>query len=112
MISVFILKSNPNASAVKERREAALVGKTSEAADGGEHVCIPEALSRPSSIKDIARLANVSHSTVSRALRNSALVNAETAEKIQRIAQDSGFQVSAVARGLATRKTLTVGVVV
>src|SRR5437016_10530824 len=77
---------------------------------GIEHVCrtaIP-----PRSIKDIARLANVSHSTVSRALHNSRLVNAETAEKIQRIAQQSGFRVSAVARGLVTRKTRTIGVVV
>ena len=37
------------------------------------------------SIKDIARSANVSHSTVSRALRNSSLVNRETAEKIRNL---------------------------
>ena len=64
------------------------------------------------SIKDIARIANVSHSTVSRALRSSALVNPETAEKIRRIAAENGFRASAVARSLATSRTDTVGVVV
>ncbi len=64
------------------------------------------------SIKDIARAANVSHSTVSRALRDSSLVNHETAERIRRIARDSNFRVSAVARGLATGRTSTIGVVV
>jgi DNA-binding LacI/PurR family transcriptional regulator len=64
------------------------------------------------SIKDIARLARVSHATVSRALRDSPLVNPETAEKIRRIADENGFRASAVARSLATSKTNTVGVVV
>src|SRR5207302_7382732 len=64
------------------------------------------------SIKDIARAANVSHSTVSRALRDSSLVNHETAERIRRLARDSGFRVSAVARSLATGRTSTLGVVV
>ncbi len=64
------------------------------------------------SIKDIARAAHVSHSTVSRALRQSPLVNPETAEKIRRIAAESGFRASAVARSLATNRTNTVGVVV
>ena len=53
---------------------------------------------RPPSIKDVARLARVSHSTVSRALQNSPLVNAQTAEKIRRIAHESGYRASAVAR--------------
>jgi DNA-binding LacI/PurR family transcriptional regulator len=66
----------------------------------------------PASIKDIARVAGVSHSTVSRALRNSPLVNSKTIEELQRIARDLGYQPSAVARGLVTRKTLTIGVVV
>jgi DNA-binding LacI/PurR family transcriptional regulator len=66
----------------------------------------------PPSIKDIARVAGVSHSTVSRALRNSPLVNSTTTEEIQAIARELGYQPSAVARGLVTRKTLTIGVVV
>lgn len=64
------------------------------------------------SIKDIAQAAGVSHSTVSRALRDSRLINPETAEKIRRLAQQMGYRASAVARGLATSKTKTVGVVV
>ena len=67
---------------------------------------------RPASIKDIARVAGVSHSTVSRALQNSPLVTAKTVEEIHRIARDLGYRPSAVARGLVTRKTLTIGVVV
>jgi DNA-binding LacI/PurR family transcriptional regulator len=64
------------------------------------------------SIKDIARTANVSHSTVSRALRNSPLVNSETGERIREIARRQGYTVSAVARSLVTRRTDTIGVVV
>lgn len=70
------------------------------------------AIEETRSIKDIARAAHVSHSTVSRALRNSPLVNHETAERIRRIAKDSNFRVSAVGRSLATGRTHTLGVVV
>ncbi len=66
----------------------------------------------PLSIKDIARTANVSHSTVSRALSHSPLVNPATAEKIRRIAAESNFRPSAVGRSLATGRTYTIGVVV
>ncbi len=64
------------------------------------------------SIKDIARAARVSHSTVSRALRNSPLVNAKTGALIRKIAADRGYTVSAVARSLVTKRTRTIGVVV
>jgi DNA-binding LacI/PurR family transcriptional regulator len=64
------------------------------------------------SIKDIARAAQVSHSTVSRALRDSPLVNAETRALIHRIAAEKGYTPSAVARSLVTRRTNTIGVVV
>lgn len=67
---------------------------------------------RQPSIKDIARLARVSHPTVSRALQNSPLVNAKTAERIRKIAKESGYRASAVARGLVTRRTRTIGLVV
>lgn len=64
------------------------------------------------SIKDIAQLAQVSHPTVSRALRKSPLVNPETAEKIRAIARQMGYRPSAVARSLVNKKTNTIGVVV
>ncbi|MEP7363902.1 MAG: LacI family DNA-binding transcriptional regulator [Acidobacteriota bacterium] len=64
------------------------------------------------SIKDIARTASVSNSTVSRALRNSPLVNPETGEMIRRIAEQEGYRPSAAARSLVTQRTNTIGVVV
>ncbi len=66
----------------------------------------------PVSIKDIARLAGVSHSTVSRALRNSPLIPSSTAGRIRKIADDQGYMPSAVARSLVTSKTEAIGVVV
>jgi DNA-binding LacI/PurR family transcriptional regulator len=67
---------------------------------------------RQPSIKDIARLAHVSHPTVSRALQNSPLVKPQTAERIRQIAEQAGYHASAVARGLVTRRTRTIGLVV
>lgn len=64
------------------------------------------------SIKDIAKAAGVSHSTVSRALRNSPLVNAETAAHVRRIAEEMGYIPNVVAQSLVTQRTYTVGLVV
>ena len=73
---------------------------------------MPTSRTNSPTIKDIARLASVSHSTVSRALRNSSLVGPKTTERIQRIARKAGYRASAVARGLVTQETRTIGVVV
>lgn len=80
--------------------------------DGTAHHGSSKRPVRQLSIKDIARLARVSHPTVSRALHNSPLVNAKTAERIRKIAKESGYRASAVARGLVTRRTRTIGLVV
>ncbi len=64
------------------------------------------------SIKDIARAAGVSHSTVSRALSNSPLIPETTRRRIQRIARRKGYTPNAIARGLVTQHTRAVGVVV
>jgi DNA-binding LacI/PurR family transcriptional regulator len=64
------------------------------------------------SIKDIAKAAEVSHSTVSRALSDSPLISAETKERIQRLAQEMGYSPDAQARSLVLGKTQTIGVVV
>jgi LacI family repressor for deo operon, udp, cdd, tsx, nupC, and nupG len=64
------------------------------------------------SLKDIAKSARVSQSTVSRALRNSPLVSVETRARIRHIAAESNFRVSHVGRSLATGRTHSIGVVV
>ena len=64
------------------------------------------------SIKDIAKAAGVSHSTVSRALRESALVNPATRERIKSVAHEMGYSPDAQARSLVTGRSRAVGVVV
>jgi len=63
-------------------------------------------------IQDIATAAKVSQSTVSRALANSPRVKLETRKLIQQLAREMGYTPSAIARGLATKRTHTLGVVV
>ena len=64
------------------------------------------------SIKDIARAAGVSHSTVSRALAHSPLIPELTRRRIERMAGKMGYAPNALARGLVTRRTQTIGVIV
>ena len=64
------------------------------------------------SIKEIARRAGVSHSTVSRALHESTLVRPDTAARVRRLAEEMGYGPSAIGRGLATHSTHTLGLVV
>jgi DNA-binding LacI/PurR family transcriptional regulator len=64
------------------------------------------------SIKDIAKAAEVSHSTVSRALSDSPLISAETKERIQRLAREMSYSPDAQARSLVVGRTQTIGVVV
>lgn len=60
---------------------------------------------------DIARMAGVSESTVSRALSGSTLVAEETRKRIVDIAQMAGFVVNEQARNLALRRTRTIEVI-
>ncbi len=64
------------------------------------------------SIQDIARAAGVSHTTVSRALRQSSLISMDTRERIQRLAQEMGYTPNAIAQSLQTQRTSTIGLVV
>jgi len=63
-------------------------------------------------IKDIAKKAGVSHSTVSRALSEHPSIPKTTADRIKKIAADLGYVPSAVARGLKTSRSNALGVIV
>jgi DNA-binding LacI/PurR family transcriptional regulator len=62
-------------------------------------------------IVDIARLAKVSKSTVSRALNDSPLIKDETKERIRRIAREHNFRLNAPARQLSLQQSRTVAFV-
>lgn len=62
---------------------------------------------RPTSF-DIAYLAGVSQSTVSRALRNSPLVSKETRDKVQSIAKQLNYKVDINARNLRSKHSNTI----
>lgn len=63
-------------------------------------------------IKDIAKLANVSHTTVSRALNNKSRIRPETKEKILALAKELGYRPNFIARSLVMRRTKTLGLVI
>lgn len=62
-------------------------------------------------IADIAELAGVSKSTVSRALSNSSLISEETRNRIQTIARDHNYQINQPARSLSMKRTNTIAFV-
>ncbi|MBU2918862.1 LacI family DNA-binding transcriptional regulator [Psychrosphaera sp. F3M07] len=65
-----------------------------------------------STIKDVARIANVSIATVSRVVNNGPKVGAKTREKVLSIMQELGYTPNANARALVTQKNTTIGVVI
>lgn len=66
---------------------------------------------RVSTIADIARLAGVSKSTVSRALNDSPLIGLDTKERIREIAREHRFQMNDSARRLSLRQSNVVALV-
>ena len=62
-------------------------------------------------IKDVARLAGVSHTTVSLALRGSASITDETKSKVLKAAKQLNYHPNHLARSLVTKKTNVIGVV-
>jgi LacI family transcriptional regulator len=65
-------------------------------------------------IREVARLAEVHPSTVSRALNEETrfLVNPDTAARVLRAAAELGYRPNPIARGLKTNRSYTVGVLI
>ncbi|AXI38491.1 MAG: catabolite control protein A [Bacillaceae bacterium] len=63
-------------------------------------------------IYDVAREANVSMATVSRVVNGNPNVKPTTRKKVLEAIERLGYRPNAVARGLASKKTTTVGVVI
>ncbi|EGQ9852880.1 substrate-binding domain-containing protein [Vibrio cholerae] len=63
-------------------------------------------------MKDIARLAGVSTSTVSHAINKSRFVSDEIAERVNNAAQQLNYAPSALARSLKMNRTKTIGMLV
>jgi LacI family transcriptional regulator len=68
-------------------------------------------LKGPVNIKQVAKEARVSAMTVSRVLNQPEKVAQETRERVQHAIERMGYQPSAIARSLKTRRTFTIGVI-
>ena len=62
-------------------------------------------------LNDIAKMANVSKSTVSRYLNNGS-VSQKTKEKLDKIVQETGYQPNIMAQNLKASKSNMVGVII
>ncbi|HET7558532.1 MAG TPA: LacI family DNA-binding transcriptional regulator [Limnochordia bacterium] len=63
-------------------------------------------------IRDIAVAVQVSHSTVSRALRNDPRISADTRQRVIQAAKAMGYHANAAARALASRKMRSVALII
>ena len=66
---------------------------------------------RAAVMNDVARLAGVSHQTVSRVLNNHPSVREETRERVLKAVRQLNYRPNALARGLAGRRSRVIGVV-
>ncbi|MFC0213164.1 LacI family DNA-binding transcriptional regulator [Paenibacillus chartarius] len=60
-------------------------------------------------IKDIAKLAGVSHTTVSRAMNDSPLINEETKQRIRHLAAELGYTPNLYAKSLVSDRSHHIG---
>ena len=63
-------------------------------------------------MSDLAKLAGVNISTVSRALDDSPLVRQKTKDKIKRLAEETGYSINAQARNLRKQSSQTLGIII
>ena len=69
-------------------------------------------MSKPATIKDIARELNLSTSTVSRALNDRWDINRETRDKVLEAAKKLNYKPNLMSLGLKRSQTYTIGVII
>ncbi|HOC97822.1 MAG TPA: LacI family DNA-binding transcriptional regulator, partial [Bacilli bacterium] len=69
-------------------------------------------MSQQIKIYDVAGAAGVSLATVSRVLNHPEKVKAETRERVLKIIKEKGYKPNANARGLASKRSTTVAIVI
>jgi LacI family transcriptional regulator len=73
----------------------------------------PKGHSMPITLRELAQVAGVSVSTISRALNHSEhTVNEETRQRILALARELGYRPNVIARGLRTDRSFTIGIIV
>lgn len=63
-------------------------------------------------IKDVARLSDVSISTVSRVINDSKPVSPEVRRRVLKVIEETGYKPNDVARSLVTRRSYLIGVII
>ena len=71
---------------------------------------VGEPVGRPAVMHDVARLAGVSHQTVSRVLNGHPNVRPATRDRVVKAIRQLNYRPNALARGLVTRRSRTIGV--
>lgn len=66
---------------------------------------------RMTTINDIAKMANVSRTTVSRALNNNGYVSEDVRKRIMKIVEDTGYMPSVSAQSLRTKRSGVIGII-
>jgi LacI family transcriptional regulator len=65
--------------------------------------------SKGPTLKDVAERAGVSTATVARVLHNNGYVAEETRRQVEAVLSETGYQINAIAQGLRTQRTYTLG---
>lgn len=63
-------------------------------------------------IKDVAKYSNVSIATVSRVINGSPLASVDAKEKVMKAIKELGYEPNALARGLVSKKSNTIGILI
>lgn len=63
-------------------------------------------------IIDVAQIANVSKSTVSRVISGKGYTSPETREKVMNVIQELKYRPNAVARAMVSHRTYNIGVII